>query len=51
VAPSRRGALCAVGLEVCGDGDGYGTVTASDVLRVLRRAVGQTVVLQCPDCS
>ncbi|HXC53434.1 MAG TPA: CAP domain-containing protein [Candidatus Limnocylindrales bacterium] len=34
--------------QTCGDHDGSGDVGVSDALRVLRRAVGQQVELQCP---
>ncbi len=47
--------LCALGhadAQVCGDVDASGKVTASDALRLLKRSVGQPVVLTCTtgDC-
>jgi hypothetical protein len=37
--------------QICGDVDGSGSVAASDALLVLKRAVGQNVILHCPGCS
>lgn len=37
--------------EVCGDVNDSGSVTTADALAVLRKAVGQSVNLQCPDAS
>jgi len=34
--------------QVCGDLDGSGSVGVTDALRLLRHAVGQQVVLECP---
>jgi hypothetical protein len=36
--------------DVCGDLDGSGSLVASDALLLLKRAVGQNVTVQCPDC-
>jgi uncharacterized protein YkwD len=35
--------------DICGDHDGNGALATSDALRLLRRAVGQDVTLDCPD--
>ena len=37
--------------EICGDLDASGAITAADALRLLQRAVGQDVTLQCPVCQ
>jgi uncharacterized protein YkwD len=34
--------------QICGDHDGNGAIGVSDALRVLRRAVGEEVTLECP---
>jgi hypothetical protein len=38
-------------INSCGDFDANGVIAAPDALRVLKRAVGQDVALQCPGCS
>ncbi|MFN2428265.1 MAG: DUF1963 domain-containing protein [Candidatus Binatia bacterium] len=37
--------------DTCGDLDGSGSLVASDALLLLKRAVGQNVAIECPDCS
>jgi len=37
--------------SVCGDLDDSGAITAADALRLLQRAVGQDVPVQCPGTS
>lgn len=37
--------------DTCGDLDGSGGLVASDALLLLKRAVGQNVAIECPDCS
>jgi hypothetical protein len=44
--PGVAGAVPAV----CGDVNGSNTVTSSDALSVLKKAVGQPVMLSCPAC-
>lgn len=37
--------------QLCGDLDANGVIAATDALRLLQRAVGQQVVIQCPPCN